>query len=66
MKVKVPKSLAYAQLNAANDYFKTGQTIISLTTILNDPIVGMKGILTYKKYSDALALDLEKISELLQ
>lgn len=66
MKVKVPKSLAYAQINAANDYFKTGQAIISLTTLLNDPIAGMKGILTYKKYSDALALDLEKISSLLQ
>lgn len=66
IKIKVPKSLAYAQLNAANDYFKTGQTIISLTTMLNDPIIGMKGILSYKKYSDALATDLDKVSELLQ
>lgn len=66
IKVPVPKALASLQLSAANNYEKTGQVIHDLTTMLNDPIGGMKGILNYKKYNDALGADLEKISEILQ
>lgn len=66
IKIPVPKSLASLQLNAANNYEKTGQTIHDLTTMLNDPLGGMKGILNYKNYNDALGTDLEKISEILQ
>jgi hypothetical protein len=66
IKVPVPKALASLQLNATNNYEKTGQTIHSLTTMLGDPLGGMKGILNYKKYNDALGADLEKISEILQ
>jgi hypothetical protein len=53
-------------LGAANNYEKTGQTIKDLAKILSDPIVGMKALINYKKYNDALASDLEKISETLQ
>lgn len=66
IKVPVPGAIATLQLNAANNYEKTGQTINDLTTMLNDPIGGMKAILNYKKYNDALGTDLEKISEILQ
>ncbi|MCX6754123.1 MAG: hypothetical protein NTV03_03665 [Candidatus Nomurabacteria bacterium] len=66
IKVPVPKTLASLQLSATNNYEKTGQTIHDLTTMLNDPLRGMKAILNYKKYSDALGADLEKISEFLQ
>ena len=66
IKVPVPKALASLQLSAANNYEKTGQTIHDLTTMLNDPLGGMKGILNYKNYNDALGTDLEKISEILQ
>ena len=66
IKVPVPKAIANLQLSAANNYEKTGQTIHDLTTMLNDPLGGMKGLLNYKKYNDILGADLEKISEILQ
>ncbi len=66
VKIPVPKVLASLQLSAANNYEKTGQTINSLTLMLNDPLGGMKALLNYKKYNDALSSDLEKISEILQ
>jgi len=66
IKIPVPKSLATTHLSAANNYEKTGQTIKDLAQILSDPIIGMRAIISYKQYSDALAVDLEKISEILQ
>lgn len=66
IKIPVPKSLSSTHLSAANNYEKTGQTVNDLAKILSDPIIGMKAILSYKNYSDALAVDLEKISEILQ
>lgn len=66
IKIPVPKSLSSTHLSTANNYEKTGQTINDLAKILSDPIIGMKAILSYKNYSDALAVDLEKISEILQ
>lgn len=66
MKIPVPASLAIPHLSMANNYEKTGQTINSLTKVLTDPLSGMKAVLNYKKYSDALASDLEKLSTILQ
>ncbi len=64
--LSVPRSLIPAHLSAANNYEKTGQSILDLSKVLSDPILGMKAILNYKNYSDALASDLEKISLILQ
>ena len=66
MKIEVPRSLIPAHLSASNNYEKTGQSILNLTKVLSDPLLGMKALLNYKKYSDALASDLEKISNILQ
>lgn len=66
MKIEVPRSLIPAHLSTANNYEKTGQSILNLTKVLSDPLEGMKALLNYKKYSDALASDLEKISNILQ
>jgi flagellar biosynthesis regulator FlbT len=66
IKIPVPRSLAATHLSMANNYEKTGKSIETLTQMLSDPIVGMKTIINYKKYSDALASDLEKISNALQ
>lgn len=66
IKIPVPMSISSEHLSAANNYEKTGQTIKDLAKILSDPIVGMKAIINYKKYSDALAINLENISEILQ
>ncbi len=66
IKIPVPKSLASEHLSAANNYEKVGQSIQDLSQILSDPMIGMRAIVGYKNYSDKLANDLEKISEILQ
>ena len=66
IKIPVPRNLAALQLSAANNYEKTGETLNSLTTMLNDPLGGMKAMLNYKKYNDDLGTDLDKISAALQ
>ncbi len=66
IKIPTPRSLVEASLAAANNYEKTGQTIISMSRGLSDPIIGMSAILSYKKYNDELGNNLENISELLQ
>jgi len=66
IKIPVPSSAASAHLNLANDYEKTAQSIEGLTQVISDPIIGMRAVLNYKKYSDALVSDLDKLSQLLQ
>jgi hypothetical protein len=66
IKIPVPKSLASIDLEIANNYEKTGESIRDLAKILSDPLIGMKAIINYKNYSDALANNLEKLSGILQ
>lgn len=66
IQIPVPKSLSTFHLNAANNYEKVGQSIKDLTQMLSDPMIGMRAIIGYKNYSDLLASDLEKISEILE
>ena len=66
IKIKTPNSVAQTHLSLANNYEKTGQSIEGLTQILTDPIVGMRAIINYKKYSDGLIFDIERLSEILQ
>lgn len=64
--ISVPKSLAETHLDLANNYQKTGVAIEGMIGMLEDPIMGMRSILTYKKYSDDLVSNLEKIYNILQ
>jgi len=66
IKIPVPRNIANLHLSIANNYIKTGQTINELTTMLGDPLGGMKSMLNYKKYNDLLGSDLEKMTEILQ
>ena len=66
IKIPVPASAVDVDLSLANNYEKTAESIEGLTLVLTDPIVGMRSILSYKKYSDALVSDIEKLSEILQ
>lgn len=66
MSVVVPSSIAMTHLSLVNNYDKIGKSIEELGRGLSDSIVGMKAMLSYKKYTDDLAIDLEKISEILQ
>ncbi len=63
MKIPVPTSIASIHLDLANSYEKTGQSIEGLTQILDDSMVGMKAIINYKKYSDAIVSDIEYIGD---
>ncbi len=64
--IPVPSSLVNTHLDLANNYEKVAQSIEGLTMILTDPIVGMRATINYKKYSDLLTSDLEKIYNALQ
>lgn len=66
IKIPVPSSIASIHLALANNYNKTGQSIGGLTQILTDPILGMRSIINYKNYSDAMVANIEKLSEILQ
>jgi len=66
MEIPVPTSIASAHLSLANNYEKTASSIEGLTQILTDPIIGMRAIVSYKQYSDALVSDIDKISVILQ
>lgn len=63
MKMKVPEKLVKTHINLANDYEKTAVSIEGLSEMLNDPILAMRSIINYKKYSDNLVSDLGKLSE---
>ncbi|HAE36451.1 MAG: hypothetical protein UR85_C0002G0073 [Candidatus Nomurabacteria bacterium GW2011_GWF2_35_66] len=66
LSIPVPSSAATLNLSLANNYEKTAQSIDGLTKVLSDPIVGMRSVLNYKKYTDAIGVDMEKLSEILQ
>lgn len=66
VKIPVPSSIYSIHLSLVNNYEKTGQSIEGLTQTLSDPIMGMRAIINYKQYSDALVSDIGKLSEILQ
>ena len=66
VKIPVPNTATSVVVSLANNYEKTAQSIESLTQILTDQITGMRGIISYKKYSDALTSDIGKLSEVLK
>jgi hypothetical protein len=66
LKITVPNTLTGIHLALANDYEKVGETIDGMSVMLDDPITGMKSIINYKKYSDALVSDIEKLSTALE
>ena len=66
VKIPTPKSISNTIVSMANNYEKTSKSIDGLTFVISDPIIGMRSILNYKKYSDGLVSDIEKLSEILQ
>ncbi len=63
MEIEVPNTLANAHLSLANNYEKIGQSIEEMTKMLEDPFSGMKAVINYKKYTDALTVDFDRLSE---
>jgi len=66
IKIPVPNSASSLSLSLANNYEKTAQSIEGLTQIVTDPILGMRSLVSYKKYNDALVSDIEQLTEVLK
>jgi hypothetical protein len=62
MKIAVPSSFATVHLSLANNYDKTGRSIDGMLTLLTNQIAGMKALINYNIYSDALVADMEELS----
>jgi len=63
IKIPVPSNLASISLDLANNYEKVAQSIYGLTHLLSEPITGMKALINYKKYSDIIADDIDKLTD---
>ena len=66
IKIPIPEKIAVGGLSLANDYEKIAQSIESFKEILDNPLVGMKAILNYKKYNEGITSDLDSISSNLE
>lgn len=64
MKIPVPTSVIDHHLAMANDYERVAQSIDGLTQILTNPIIGMKAVINYNKYTDALVADIENLTDI--
>ncbi|HAQ02670.1 hypothetical protein A2467_01870 [Candidatus Nomurabacteria bacterium RIFOXYC2_FULL_36_8] len=62
IKIPVPEYLSEGNLNLANDYEKVSQSLEGMLKILDNPLIGMRALLSYKKYTDKIMTDLENIS----
>ncbi|MBK5215243.1 MAG: hypothetical protein JJE53_00315 [Candidatus Pacebacteria bacterium] len=64
--IPVPSSAALSHMSLSNNYEKVAQSVEGLTQIITDPIIGMRALLNYKKYTDAIGSDFEILNEILQ
>ena len=65
MTLKVPSSLLEYHLKIANSANNTGQGVLNLQKIVDDPIVGIAGLAQYKKNSADLLITVATLEELL-
>ena len=63
IKIPVPETLSLHHLSLANNYDKVSQSIKGLAQIADDPMLGMRSLVNYKKYSDALVADITYFSD---
>jgi cytochrome c-type biogenesis protein CcmH/NrfF len=66
IKIPVPSSAAMTHLSLANNYEKTAQSIEGLMVVISEPIIGMRSLLNYKKYTDNIKVDFDVLSKALQ
>lgn len=63
MKIQVTTPQSTTHLALANDYEKVARSIESMAGILTNPIESMKGVISYKKYTDELVTNIETLSK---
>lgn len=66
LKIQVPTTLATIHLSLLNNYEKTAISIEDMSEVLDNPLNGMKALINYKKYTDGIVSDIEKLSTDLQ
>jgi len=65
-KIEIYEDIAHTHLSLINNCNKTGESVVNLSSMLKDPIIGMKSIINYKKYSDLFSEDLDNIFNFLK
>lgn len=66
LEISVPESLAEMHLNIINNANNTGISVINMSKVIEDPIVGLSGLSSYQKYSDELVKTVEALENFLQ
>lgn len=62
LRIQVPTTFSVTHLALINNYDKVGSSIEGMSQMLVDPILGMKSIVNYKKYTDALVANINTLS----
>jgi hypothetical protein len=65
-KISVPSSLSAYHLDIINSANNTGISVINMSKVIEDPIVGLSGLSSYQKYSDELVKAVEKLESFFQ
>src|SRR3989339_1508424 len=63
MQISVPREYISAHVKMANSAYNTGVSVLSMTKIVDDPIVGLGGITQYQKYSEDFVKAAEDLDE---
>lgn len=63
LKIQVPNTLSDTHLALANNYEKVAQSIEGMSDMITNPLSGMKAVINYKKYTDALVSNVETLSK---
>lgn len=66
MKIQVPNTLSDIHLSLANNYEKVSQSIKDMSQMLVEPLSGMKALINYKKYTDAIVNNIDTLSNAIQ
>lgn len=66
LEIAVPQSLSKYHLNIINASNNTGVSVINMSKVIEDPIVGLSGLSSYQKYSDELVSEVESLENYFQ
>lgn len=66
LEISVPESLSEIHLNIINNANNTGISVINMSKVVEDPIVGLSALSSYQKYSDELVKAVETLENFLQ
>ncbi len=66
IKIQVPNTLSDIHLSLANNYENVSQSIKDMSQMLVEPLLGMKALINYKKYTDAIVNNVTALSNAIQ